>query len=129
MNAISIRPIASDELTAEGASSGDVIEVRIRGSAELGAKALLDEFFADVFAAHPGCRTVVVDVRQLEYMNSSSFKSLLTWLVRVLELPEPKRHTIRFLSNPRYHWQRRSLHSLVSMGGDLVEVEERTETP
>ncbi len=129
MNAPSIRPIRSEDLTADGVVTDGVIELTLEGAAELGAKALLDDFLADVRAASGDRQDVVVDLRGLEYMNSSSFKSILTWIVAVRELPEERRHTIRFISNPRLHWQRRSLHSLVSMGGDAVTVEEREPTP
>jgi anti-anti-sigma factor len=123
----SIRPVSTETLTAEGAAAGELVEVRLRGSAELGSKATLDEFLSDVFAASHGRRQVVVDITALEYMNSSSLKSLLTWIVKVRDLPEHERHKIRFLSNPELHWQQRSLHSLVSMCGDVLEVEEREE--
>lgn len=122
-----IRSVNTETLTAEGAAAGDLVEVRLRGSAELGSKATLDEFLGDVFAASHGRREVVVDITSLEYMNSSSLKSLLTWIVRVRELPEQERHKIRVISNPELHWQQRSLHSLVSMCGDVLEVEEREE--
>jgi hypothetical protein len=127
MNATAIRPVDSGELEAEGSVEGTEIRVRLRGSAELGAKAALDEFLSNVFEASEGCDVVVVDIRKLEFMNSSCFKSLLTWLVKVQALPEERRHMIRFQSNPKYHWQKRSLHSLASMGGGLVEVEETAE--
>ncbi|MCX4239326.1 STAS domain-containing protein [Paraliomyxa miuraensis] len=120
----SIRTVTAGSLTAEGAARGDVIEVRLRGSAELGSKDLLDEFLASVFAASHDRREVVVDLSELEYMNSSALKSLVTWIVRVRDLPESRRHKIRFLSNPELHWQQRSLHSLVSMWSDVIEVEE-----
>jgi anti-anti-sigma factor len=123
----SIRSVTTETLMAEGAAVGDLVEVRMRGSAELGSKATLDEFLADVFEASHGRREVVVDIRKLEYMNSSALKSLLAWIVRVRDLPEPRRHKIRFLSNPELHWQQRSLHSLVSMCGEVLEVEEREE--
>lgn len=129
MSTPSIRPITSGDLLAEASSEGREMQVRLRGSAEFGSKAVLDEFFADVFAASSECREVIVDILGLEYMNSSSFKSLLTWIVRVQDLPAERKHKIRFLSNPELHWQKRSLHSLASMAGDLVEVEERAETP
>lgn len=128
MNAPSIRPIRSEDLTADGVVADGAIELTLRGAAEQGAKALLDDFLADVFAASRDRQDVVVDLRGLEYMNSSSFKSFLTWIVAVRELPDEQRHTIRFVSNPRLHWQKRSLHSLVSMGGDSVAVEEREPT-
>ncbi|MCX4241888.1 hypothetical protein [Paraliomyxa miuraensis] len=125
----SIRPIVSQDLLAKGTSDGEVVALELRGTAELGAKDLLDDLFADAFDVSTRHRRVVVDLRRLEYMNSSSFKSMLTWLVRVRELPESQRPRIRFLSNPSFHWQRRSLHSLATMGGDLIEVEENPETP
>jgi anti-anti-sigma factor len=123
----SIRTVTTESLTAEGAAEGDLVKVRLRGSAELGSKPTLDGFLADVFAASPGHREVVVDMTELEYMNSSSLKSLLSWIVRVRDLPEPREYKIRLLSNPELHWQQRSLHSLVSMCGEVIEVEERSE--
>ena len=122
-----IRSASTESLTAEGTAEGDLVKVRLHGSAEIGSKATLDEFLADVFAASDGHREVIVDMTKLEYMNSSSLKSLLAWIVRVRDLPEARRHRIRILSNPELHWQQRSLHSLVSMCGDVLEVEEREE--
>jgi len=123
----SIRSVTAESLSAAGAVEGELVTVRLCGSAELGSKAMLDEFLADVLVASDGCREVVVDMTKLEYMNSSALKSLLTWIVRVRDLPELRRYTIRILSNPELHWQQRSLHSLVSMCGDVLEVEERGE--
>ena len=128
MNAAAIQPVVSGDLEADATSEGRTIELRLRGSAEMGAKPGLDQFLAQVAKASDDCDEVVVDIRKLEFMNSSCFKSLLTWIVRVQDLPEPRRHKIRFISNPALHWQKRSLHSLASMGGGLVEVEERTDT-
>jgi len=123
----SIRSLTTESLAAEGTADGELVQVRLRGSAELGSKDTLDEFLADVFEASHGRREVIVDLTKLEYMNSSSLKSLLSWIVRVRDLPPPQRHRIRFLSNPELHWQQRSLHSLVSMCGDVIEVEEQAE--
>jgi anti-anti-sigma factor len=123
--AASIRSITTESLAADGAAEGDFVKVRLRGSAELGAKATLDEFLGDVFVASHGRREVIVDITALEYMNSSSLRSFLSWIVRVRDLPEEQRQKIRFLSNPELHWQQRSLHSLVSMCGDMIEVEKR----
>ena len=94
----------------------------------MGAKPGLDRFLGQVAGASDDCDEVVVDIRKLEFMNSSCFKSLLTWIVRVQDLPEARRHKIRFISNPAYHWQKRSLHSLASMGGGLIEIEEQADS-
>jgi hypothetical protein len=128
MNAAAITPVVTEDLEANATSNGRTLELHLRGSAEIGAKAGLDAFLAQVAAATTDCDEVVVDIRELEFMNSSCFKSLLTWIVRVQDLPEARRHKIRFISNPTLHWQKRSLHSLASMGGGLVEVEEQAPT-
>lgn len=128
MNVAAIQPVVAGDLEAEATSTGRTLELRLRGSAEIGAKPGLDQFLTQVSAASTDCDLVVVDIRGLEFMNSSCFKSLLTWIVRVQDLPEARRHKIRFISNPGLHWQKRSLHSLASMGGGLVEVEEQSPT-
>lgn len=128
MNVAAITPVTTGDLQAEASGQGRTLELTLKGSAEHGAKGGLDAFFGQVLAASRDLDEVVVDIRNLEFMNSSCFKSLLTWIVRVQDLPETKRYKIRFLSNPGLHWQKRSLHSLASMGGGLVEVEEQEAT-
>lgn len=128
MKAVAIKPVNAGDLEADASTNGRTLELSLRGSAEYGAKPGLDGFFAEVLSASGDVDEVVVDIRKLEFMNSSCFKSLLTWIVRVQEQPEPRRHKIRFISNPALHWQKRSLHSLASMGGGLVEVEEHEES-
>ena len=67
---------------------------------------------------------VVVDLRNLEFMNSSSFKVFITWLGHVKELPADAQYRIHVLSNPNTHqWQRRSLAALSCFAVDLVTIE------
>lgn len=66
---------------------------------------------------------VVVDMRSLEFMNSSCFKCLITWLSDLLEQPADQRYRIRFLSDPSKHWQQRSLRALSCFAVDLVTIE------
>jgi hypothetical protein len=68
-------------------------------------------------------REVVVDLTSLEFMNSSCFKSLVTWLNAITDLEPGDRYKIRFRSNPQILWQRRSLHVLQTMGTDVISVE------
>ncbi len=101
------------------------IEVQLGGSAELPAAAVMSSL---VQALHAQARslevaTVTVDFTNLEFMNSSCFKSLVTWVNDVTELPETKRYKIRFRTNAGIPWQRRSLHALKTMATDLVTVE------
>ncbi len=66
---------------------------------------------------------VAVDMRELEFMNSSCFKCLITWLSDLLEQPADQRYRIRFLSDPAKHWQHRSLRALSCFAVDFVSIE------
>jgi hypothetical protein len=65
---------------------------------------------------------VVVDFQQLEFMNSSCFKAFVTWLQHLLDMPADSRYRIRFVSDPKRHWQARSLRALACFATELVEV-------
>jgi hypothetical protein len=64
-----------------------------------------------------------VDVRRLEFMNSSCLDSLAWWISTVEEQPAEDRYRIVFLSSPTVYWQRRSLNALAGMAGDIISVQ------
>ena len=65
----------------------------------------------------------VIDMRQLEFMNSSCFKALVTWVSDIQDMEPAKRYRIRVYSNAGIPWQKRSLQSLQYFAVDLVSVE------
>ena len=84
----------------------------------------MSEFVAGIqqaAEAEPTSR-VVVDFRQLEFMNSSCFKAFVTWLQNLLDVPAERRYRIRFVSDPNKHWQARSLRALACFATELVDV-------
>jgi hypothetical protein len=68
-------------------------------------------------------RQVVVDFRRLEFMNSSGLKTLVTWISEIQSLSGIERYSVRFITNPDWHWQRRSLHAVQTIASDLVSIE------
>ena len=112
-------------LSADAALADSVATVRFRGTADFESKPALDEYVAALHAE--ACRVaaskVVVDFRELEFMNSSSFKVFVWWLSQMQELPADKQYRLQFLSNPSMHWQRRSLAALSCFAVDLVTIE------
>lgn len=64
----------------------------------------------------------VIDLRQLEFMNSSCFRNFISWLAEILELNEDRRYKVKFLFNPELHWQNRSLHTLRCFAVEVVDV-------
>lgn len=112
--------LSADETLTDG-----VLSVRFRGTADVEAKPELDHYVDALHraATRAGIKKMALDFRELEFMNSSSFKVFVTLLSQVQELPADKQYRIHFLSNPNMHWQRRSLAALSCFAVDLVTIE------
>lgn len=85
-------------------------------------QALLDPFFRQVHeqAVQAQAREVVVDFLNLEFMNSSSFKSLITWISAVQNAPARDQYRIVFSITRTRRWQATSIHALRCFALDLV---------
>ncbi|HEY5934142.1 MAG TPA: hypothetical protein VIU61_05900 [Kofleriaceae bacterium] len=100
------------------------ISVVLSGSAETAALDNLDLFLTRVHAesVRLHVREVVVDMTKLEFMNSSCFRIVLTWITDIEDLEPAARYRVKVLSDSKLHWQNRSLHSLRSFAVDTVSV-------
>jgi anti-anti-sigma factor len=112
-------------LSADAELADTVVTTKFRGTADVESKPALDQYVEALHeeAHRVGATKVVVDLRELEFMNSSSFKVFVTWLGQVQDLPEDKQYRIHFVSNPSIHWQRRSLAALSCFAVNLVTIE------
>jgi hypothetical protein len=70
-----------------------------------------------------GAPDVRIDLRELEFCNSSGFKAFIHWIERINQLPEEARYRLRFLSSPARRWQRTSLLALSCYGVTTVSIE------
>lgn len=113
------------DFSASVATNGKALVLRLTGNADMAAKegldALLPRLHEEALAIE--ATDVSVDFRELEFMNSSCFKSFVTWISDVSELSPDKQYRIRLLSKPEMHWQRRSLHALRCFAVDLISIE------
>src|SRR5687768_17539633 len=102
------------DLIGTTAMAGDELLFRLEGTADSRFTEDLSRFVgkAQQVAVDAGVRRVVIDFRELEFMNSSCFKAFVTWLQNLLELEPEKQYRIRFVSDPSKHWQARSLKAL-----------------
>jgi len=66
---------------------------------------------------------VTVDLRPLEFMNSSCFRTFVVWLSHLSQSGEGERYRVRFLSDATRYWQRRGLQALSAFARDVVTVE------
>jgi len=70
-----------------------------------------------------GAKEIRVDLTQLEFCNSSGFKSFIHWIERIQQAPDPKRYKLRFLSSKDRRWQRASLLALSCYGVNIVVID------
>jgi hypothetical protein len=125
MTVLELVPIAQAAFATETTLEGSVISIRFAGNADMRAISELEAFLPRLHAEAQkvGCTEVVVNFHSLEFMNSSCFKSFVGWISSIQELAGDKQYRIRFLSNAKLHWQRRSLHALRCFAIDLVSIE------
>jgi hypothetical protein len=124
MSALTLPELPAGELRAHAALQDRRIELRLDGAAEYQDPRALDELLHALHeqALGAGITDVDVDLRKLEFINSSCFKSLITWIGLIEELEPARRYRVRFVSDAEMVWQRRSLHALQCFAPDLVVV-------
>ena len=113
-----------DDFTAHASASGRSIQVRLAGTADLTVTTLLDLFLRNVHSQAQLClaEEVTVDVRQLEFMNSSCLKSLVWWACAVQDQPGQGKYRIVIDSNSSVGWQRRSLKALACLATEVISI-------
>jgi hypothetical protein len=114
-----------NDFAANASASERRILVSLTGTADVTVRDQLDQFLRDVHQEAQNCRAeeVTVDVRQLEFMNSSCLKCLVWWVSTVHEQPVEGKYHIVFVSSPSLYWQRRSLDALACLAGDVISIQ------
>ena len=122
---LELPPTTGTVLSVDGNFADGVIKVRFAGTADVEAKPDLDASVKKLQeeSLRLGATKVVIDFRELEFMNSSCFKVFVSWLATLQEIAPEKQYRIHLLSNPNLHWQRRSLAALSCFAVDLVAIE------
>ena len=125
---LDVPQIAGPNFAAAPSWDGAAIAVRFSGNADIAAKDSLEVLLPRVHAEAQRLASpeVVIDFKQLEFMNSSCFRSFVSWVSDVQDLPPDKQYRIRMLSNPAMLWQRRSLHALKCFANELIQIESAT---
>src|SRR5438128_9709292 len=106
--------VKGEDFAGAASHEGESITVHLKGNADYAAIDELEKLLPRIHAEAKrlGVRDVTVDIRALEFMNSSCFKCFVSWITEIQDLPEAAQYQVKFVSNPQLHWQKRSLHSL-----------------
>jgi hypothetical protein len=119
-------PLRIAELEVESSYDGkSLMTLRFSGNADLRATAAVSQLIAQVHpeAQRRSVSSVKVDLRELEFMNSSCMKAFVMWLQALQEDERGHRYRITFLSAPSRYWQERSLEALKYLAPDWVVIE------
>ena len=119
--------VKGDDFSAAANLDGAAISAWLKGNADYAALDALDMLLERIHAEakRSSITEAVIDLRSLEFMNSSCFKSFVSWITNIQELDAGKQYKVKFLSNPQMHWQKRSLHSLRCFAVELISVAEQ----
>lgn len=120
-----VETLKENDFTAEASANGRRIQVALSGTADLTVRSQLDRFLREVHAEaqRSHVEEVTVDVRQLEFMNSSCLKCFVWWISTVQEQTADGRYRIVFVSSPTVYWQRRSLNALACLANELITIQ------
>lgn len=106
-------------------AADDVLRLILAGSADFNNEVAVRELLAavDERIRRLRAREVVVDLRALDFMNSSCFKQLISWILAARQHPEEQRYRIRLRVDPSRYWQKRSLTAISFFGDGIVIVD------
>ena len=118
--------VSAEHLSIHGGVADGGIAVRITGTADTAVRTQLDDYVKRLHeeAMRLKVPSVVVDLRELEFMNSSCLKVFVVWLAQLRELEPRQQYKVTIRSNPELLWQRRSLAALSCFAVDLVTIQE-----
>jgi anti-anti-sigma factor len=103
----------------------DTMLIRLVGNADMAAHEPLKRYIEELHQSAKAARIkeAVFDLEELYFMNSSCLSLFLRLLNSLAESNGAHTYSLRFRSNPRLHWQRRSLAAVRSYAQGLVVVE------
>jgi hypothetical protein len=124
MLALGLTPLVHTGFQLTPRLESDGLIVNFSGNGDMSAVDALGRYLKQVHqeAVSLEVKDVSFDFRDLYFMNSSCFKAFVTWIDQASR-SEGHAYVIRFLTNPRLHWQRRSLEALRCLSPNVVRVE------
>jgi hypothetical protein len=125
MNELKVDPVTSADFSARAIGRGRTVTCYLRGDADMQAQPQLHTFLTELHAEAErlGILELFFDFRELEFMTSSCFKEFVTWANKLQSIPTERRYRACFLSDPKSHWQKRSLMALSRFANDVITVQ------
>ena len=124
MSELRLSPVIMEGFSIKLNLESSVLKVVLRGSADMEARPSLSQFvpLAHAEAERLSVDEVVIDVHELDFINSVCLKSLVVWIDLLANSSEKPRYRLTFLVDSHLHWQDRSILALQRMAPDIVQV-------
>jgi len=124
MTHLDLSPLVREGFALKPNLDADALVVQFTGNGDMEAVDPLAAYLKLVHRSAVELRVsrVAFDFSDLYFMNSSCFKAFVT-LIDTVSRSDPRAYAVCFLTNPRIHWQRRSLEALRYLAPKVVEVE------
>jgi hypothetical protein len=126
MNRLQIENIKQDRMEVEVLDDDSIIRVKFKGDIDMeDPGVLLDPFFNKL---HEGMlaqeiKEVKADFKELNFLNSSGIKAVAKWIMKLTEVDDDRKYSIRIIYNRDITWQVTSLPTLNFLVPGVVKVE------
>ncbi|KYF52486.1 hypothetical protein BE08_19790 [Sorangium cellulosum] len=126
MNGLRVDPVVTDSFGIEPSLLGDRLSIKLTGTGDMAAAAPLGGYCKEVQAEvkRLSLAAVEFDIRALYFLNSSCLKAFIAFICGISA--QGLKCEIRFVTDGRLAWQRRSLTALERMSPSLVSIDEKT---
>ncbi len=116
-------PLSAEGLTITPQTAGDVLRVKMIGAVEMRDPGeLLNPYWNgldDAARAHR-LKRVEVDLRDVNFMNSSGILTLVRWITRAKTHPADSAYTLVLQYDRNVTWQRTSIPTLAKLAPKIV---------
>jgi hypothetical protein len=124
---LGLERVVQTRFSLEPSFQAGTLSVKLAGTGDMDAIAVLSAFLREVRdeAQRLEATEVHFDFGELEFMNSSCFKSFVTFIDHAKTTSA--QYKIRFLTDPNLRWQQRSLEALRRLALGLVSIESKAD--
>ena len=126
MNKLEIKSIVNKKIKIHIIDKLDGVCVKFKGEIEKkNSSTFLEPLFEKIHLGSVKCNfsEVILDFKELRYMNSNGIKAVAQWIMRLSELDDSQKYQIRIFYNKKISWQNTSLHTLTFLVPGSVFIE------
>ncbi|AUX24344.1 hypothetical protein SOCEGT47_048810 [Sorangium cellulosum] len=124
MSSLRVESVVTDSFGIVPALRDDTLVIKLTGTGDMAAAAPLALYFKGLQTEviRLSASAVEFDVRALYFLNSSCLKAFISFICGLAN--QGIKCKIRFITDARLGWQRRSLTALERMSPELVSIED-----